>query len=158
MTIQTAVGSGPDVPAKELDTRRILIVDDHLSFAELLSAALESVSGMSCVGTASTAAEAMVRADQFRPDIVIMDIQMPRQDGLLATRRIHEAFPDIIIVVVTAYRDPAWISRAASTPLLPCIWTEPAKQPHFVWARHGEVVIQITGNGPSGTTLVQSKE
>jgi hypothetical protein len=35
------------------------------------------------------------------------------------------------------------------------IWTEPAKQPHFVWAKDGEVVIQITGNGPSGATLVQ---
>ncbi len=37
------------------------------------------------------------------------------------------------------------------------IWTEPANQPHFVWAKDGEVVIQITGNGPSGTTLVQPK-
>jgi hypothetical protein len=37
------------------------------------------------------------------------------------------------------------------------IWTEPAKQPHFVWAKDGEVVIQIIGNGPSGRTLVQSK-
>ena len=42
-----------------------------------------------------------------------MDIQMPRQDGLLATRRIREALPEIIVVVVTAYRDPSWISRAA---------------------------------------------
>ena len=113
MTIQMAVGSGPDTYSTSADTRRILIVDDHLSFAELLSAALESVAGMTCVGTASTAAEAIVRADELRPDIVIMDIQMPRQDGLVATRRIREALPHIIIVVVTAYRDPSWISRAA---------------------------------------------
>ena len=113
MTTEMVVGTGPDVPAGDVADRRILVVDDHLSFAELLSAALESVSGMTCVGTASTAAEAIVRADQLRPDIVIMDIQMPRQDGLLATRRIREALPGIIIVVVTAYRDPAWISRAA---------------------------------------------
>jgi quercetin dioxygenase-like cupin family protein len=38
------------------------------------------------------------------------------------------------------------------------IWTEPAGQPHFVWAKDGEVVVQITGNGPSGTTLVESKQ
>ena len=38
------------------------------------------------------------------------------------------------------------------------IWTEPAKQPHYVWAKDGEVVIQIIGNGPSGTTLVQPKQ
>ena len=37
------------------------------------------------------------------------------------------------------------------------IWTEPAKQPHFVWAKDGEVVIQIIGNGPSGVTLIQHK-
>ena len=49
----------------------------------------------------------------LRPDIVIMDIQMPRQDGLMATRKIREALPEIIIVVVTAYRDQSWIARAA---------------------------------------------
>jgi hypothetical protein len=37
------------------------------------------------------------------------------------------------------------------------IWTEPAKQPHFVWAKDGEVVIQVIGNGPSGVTLIQPK-
>src|SRR5664279_5805036 len=108
MTVHMEVGRGPDVHASPRDTRRILIVDDHLSFAELLSAALESVTGMICVGTAATAAEAIARADQLRPDIVILDIQMPRQGGLQATRRIREALPDIIVVVVTAYRDPSW--------------------------------------------------
>ncbi len=38
------------------------------------------------------------------------------------------------------------------------IWTEPAKQPHFVWAKDGEVVIQVIGYGPSATTPVQSKQ
>ena len=38
------------------------------------------------------------------------------------------------------------------------IWTEPAKQPHFVWATDGEVIIQVVGNGPSATTPVQSKQ
>ena len=38
------------------------------------------------------------------------------------------------------------------------IWTEPAKEPHFVWAKDGEVIIQVIGNGPSGVTLVQPKQ
>jgi quercetin dioxygenase-like cupin family protein len=38
------------------------------------------------------------------------------------------------------------------------IWTEPAKEPHFVWAKDGEVVIQVIGNGPSATVPVQSKQ
>ena len=38
------------------------------------------------------------------------------------------------------------------------IWTEPAKEPHFVWAKDGEVIIQVIGNGPSGVTLIQPKQ
>jgi hypothetical protein len=38
------------------------------------------------------------------------------------------------------------------------IWTEPAKQPHFVWAKDGGVVIQVIGNGPSAVILIQSKQ
>jgi DNA-binding NarL/FixJ family response regulator len=105
--------AGADPGRTTAGTTRILVVDDHLSFADLLAAALESVPGMTCVGTASTAQQAITMADLLRPDIVIMDIQMPRQDGLVATRKIREALPEIIIVVVTAYRDQAWIARAA---------------------------------------------
>ena len=47
----------------------------------------------------------------------------------------------------------------SSMKVLPAgsIWTEPGKQPHYVWARDGEVVIQVIGNGPSGTTQIQSQ-
>jgi hypothetical protein len=38
------------------------------------------------------------------------------------------------------------------------IWTEPAKQPHYVWAKDGEVVIQVIGNGPTATTPIQSSQ
>jgi quercetin dioxygenase-like cupin family protein len=38
------------------------------------------------------------------------------------------------------------------------VWTEPARQPHFAWAKDGEAVIQVIGNGPSGTTAIQSKQ
>jgi DNA-binding NarL/FixJ family response regulator len=68
---------------------------------------------MTPVGVASSAAEAVAMAEDLRPDIVVMDIQMGRDDGLAATRRIRELVPDTVVAVVTAHRDPDWVVRSA---------------------------------------------
>jgi DNA-binding NarL/FixJ family response regulator len=91
---------------------RVMVVDDHRTFADLLSLALSSEPDLECIGTASSAAEAVAMAVELRPDVVVMDIEMPRQDGLAATRRLREVLPEIVIVVVTAHRDPQWVLRA----------------------------------------------
>ncbi len=93
------------------DAVRVLVVDDHRTFAELLSGAL-SAAGMHCVGTAHSSASAVAMAAALQPDIVVMDIQMPGEDGLVATRRIRAAVPDAVVAVLTAHRDPDWVVRA----------------------------------------------
>jgi DNA-binding NarL/FixJ family response regulator len=102
----------PDGPGADLARTRVLVVDDHRTFADLLSGALASA-GMDVLGTANSAAQAVAMAEELQPDIVVMDIEMPRQDGLAATRRLREVAPGTVVAVVTAHRDPDWVVRAS---------------------------------------------
>ena len=106
--MSAAVGSKISVGAL-----RIMVVDDHRAFGDLLSFAVSTQPEMVCVGTATSAAQGVAMAVDLRPDVIVMDIVMPRQDGLAATRRIREVVPDAVIVVVSAHRDPQWVVRAA---------------------------------------------
>ena len=95
-----------------VDALRVLVVDDHQTFAELLAGALGDA-GMTSVGTAHSAGEAVAMSQRLQPDLVVMDISMPLQDGLAATRRVREVAPDSVVAIVTAHRDPDWVVRAA---------------------------------------------
>ena len=92
---------------------RVLIVDDHSTFSELLSLALSSESDFACVGTASDIASAVALAGRYRPDLVVMDIQLGQESGLDATRRIRAVVPEAVVVVVSAHREADWVVRAA---------------------------------------------
>jgi DNA-binding NarL/FixJ family response regulator len=90
---------------------RVLVVDDHRTFAELLAGALEAA-GMDVLGTAHSASEAVALTQELQPDIVVMDIQMPREDGLSATRRLLGVAPGVVVALVSDHRDPEWVVRA----------------------------------------------
>lgn len=80
---------------------RILIADDHDLFRDRLVSVLRSQPDFEVVGEAGDGLEAFVMAQQLRPDIVLMDINMPGADGLAATQMIHQMMPDVQIVMLT---------------------------------------------------------
>jgi len=79
---------------------KILLADDHALFKEGLRNLL-TTRGIEVVGSASDGLEALAQARALKPDVILMDIQMPRCDGLEATRLIKTEMPDIKIVMLT---------------------------------------------------------
>jgi DNA-binding NarL/FixJ family response regulator len=100
------------VQSSPTEHTRVLVVDDNLSFTDLLSAALDAVDGVECVGTASSAAEGFRRVAELAPSVVVMDIMMPGLDGLAATRELRLNSPGTAVAVVSAHSEGEWIARA----------------------------------------------
>lgn len=87
-----------------LPTVRVLIVDDSAVVREVLRHMLESDPDVQVVGTAADGAEAVTQAEKLRPDLITMDLQMPRMNGMEATARIMAYHPTPILIV-TSYAD-----------------------------------------------------
>jgi DNA-binding NarL/FixJ family response regulator len=98
-------GSGaPDgerASGKAPDPIRVLIADDHALFRRGLEMVLDAESDIDLVGQASDGAEAVVRAGESLPDVVLMDIRMPKTSGIEAARAMKEAAPSAKIVMLT---------------------------------------------------------
>ncbi len=91
---------------------RLLIVDDQALVREGMATLLALEDGLEILGQASNGDQAFALAEDLRPDVILMDIRMPICDGVMATRKIHQRFPQIKIVVLTTFDDEEFVIQA----------------------------------------------
>jgi DNA-binding NarL/FixJ family response regulator len=91
---------------------RIVIADDHRLFAKTLEALVAGEPSLEVIGIAEDGLEAIELAASLSPDVILMDIDMPRLDGLSATARIRALGLGAAVIVLTASDDPAHSQRA----------------------------------------------
>jgi two-component system, NarL family, response regulator LiaR len=146
-------------------TIRILIAEDQRIVREGLRAVLEDEDEIAIVGEAANGQEAIDLFARLRPDVVLMDLQMPVIDGPEATRRIRELAPDAHILVLTTYATDEFIFKALRAgaqgyllkdtsvdELMAAIRTVHAGQTLLAPAVAARLVVGVSAGGPEPLT------
>ncbi|WP_007516007.1 MULTISPECIES: response regulator [Pseudofrankia] len=102
-------GGGAEGSAADI---RVAIVDDHRIVLDGLVVLLDSMDGLTVVGEATSGEEAVGLVGRLRPDVVLMDIEMPGIGGVEATRRIAAAHPSVAVVMLTMYGEDEFVFAA----------------------------------------------
>jgi DNA-binding NarL/FixJ family response regulator len=111
MTAADAASPAGGAPSAEAPVR-VLIADDQKIVREGLVTLMGLLPGIEVVGAAIDGDDAVRQAVALRPDVVLMDLNMPRCNGVEATRRLREQQPATRVVVLTTYSDDAWVFSA----------------------------------------------
>lgn len=101
-----------------MQTKRMLIVDDDAGFRQRVKRFLASEPDMEVIGEAADGQEAILRARELKPDLILMDVRMPGMNGVDATRRLKAEMPELKVIILTIfdvqeYREAAMASGAS---------------------------------------------
>lgn len=88
---------------------RVLIADDHALIRDGLQTIIDLQEDMEVVGVAENGLQAYDAIDVFKPDVILMDIQMPVMNGIESTKRIKQNFPDTIVIILTTFLEDEYI-------------------------------------------------
>ena len=91
---------------------KILIADDQESIRQSLMIILDNVPDFEVVDCVADGMEVMASVKEEKPDVILMDIRMPRMDGVVCTQRLKELYPDIKIIILTTFDDDEYVFNA----------------------------------------------
>lgn len=112
---QTPPPTAPDPlpsPLEHSEHIRVLIVDDHALYRRGLQTVLATEDGIEVVGEAADGVEAVERAEEKLPDVIVMDVSMPKRGGIEACRVIKQRVPSVRILMLTSSEDEAHLFEA----------------------------------------------
>ena len=84
---------------------RVVLVDDHLQMHRIIQAILSTIPDIKLVGQGANGQEGIVLCEQYRPDIILMDVVMPIMDGIEATKILQERCPTVKVLVLSSFQD-----------------------------------------------------
>ena len=101
-----------------MPTTRILVVDDNDAFRQRVKAFFAPEADMEVVAETSDGEEAITKAQELKPDVVLMDVRMPGFNGVSATRKLREEVPEVKVIMLSVfdlpeYREAAMVSGAS---------------------------------------------
>jgi len=105
----------PIMPSDVADSKRITrvaVVEDSDTLRQCLEKMIQAAPGYKCVRTCANAEEALTEIPKAKPDVVLMDIHLPGESGIICTARLREKMPELQIIILTVYNDTKMVFQA----------------------------------------------
>ena len=134
---------------------RVLVVDDHPLFRTGITSLLETVPDVEVAGEAGDGEEAVSRTLELRPDVVLMDLNLPRTPGLEATRRIVTAAPECAVLVLTMQGDEASVIAALRVGARGYVLKDAGQEQVLAAIRTVAAGGSVVGSGITGSRLLE---